>query len=120
MELLPPPGDTTSEDVPRPSAANLAQLWADQFQHLTTLSLAAAGGLLILIQSGISEPGRRWWIALLFFALAAVASISGQTAVVDSATRGLRPDASPRRARNAALMLLGGGIYMAVSHVRNG
>lgn len=41
--------------------ALLAQLWADQFQHMTTLALAGGGGLLVLLQTGIVSADKTFW-----------------------------------------------------------
>lgn len=46
----PAPPHPIAPSPPDPVA--LAQLWADQFQHLTTISLAGAGGMLILVETG--------------------------------------------------------------------
>src|SRR5690606_32315987 len=46
----PAPAEPSAPSPPDPVA--LAQEWADQFQHLTTISLAGAGGMLILVETG--------------------------------------------------------------------
>ena len=97
-----------------PDVALLAQLWADQFQHLTTLALAGGGGLLVLLQTGIVEVDRTFWIALVLFSLMATLSLIGQTAVVDDATRGLPPGKHARITRGLAMMVLGAAAYAAI------
>ena len=87
----------------------LAQLWADQFQHTTTLAVAAAGGLVILLQTGIVTLHRRWWASLTFFILSAVIGYAGQSAVVDDATRGAVPGRKARIMRMLAALSLGAG-----------
>ncbi len=90
-----------------PDVALIAQLWADQFQHMTTLALAGGGGLLVLLQSGIVAADRTFWVTLVLFALMATLSVVGQTSVVDDATKGLPPGRQARGARALALMVLG-------------
>jgi hypothetical protein len=87
----------------------LAQLWADQFQHVTTLAVAAAGGLLILPQTGLAKAEGQWWHAFALFILSAAVSFAGQTAVVDDATRGATPGRKARTMRALAALLLGAG-----------
>src|SRR5687768_10106470 len=61
--------NASTEAVPRrPDPIALAQLWADQFQHLTTLGVAGAGGVLILLQAHLVPQGGKWWLALGLFA----------------------------------------------------
>ena len=95
----------------------LAQLWADQFQHLATLGVAGAGGLLILLQAGLLDREEKWWLALGFFALTAVLSLYGQIIVVDEATLGRVPGTKPRALRGVALLCLGaaGGVVIGVT-----
>lgn len=85
----------------------LAQLWAGQFQHFTTLGVAGSGGVLVLLQTEIVPAEGRWWLALALFALTALVSAYGQIAVVDEATHGAPPGKKPRRLRGLALALLG-------------
>jgi lysylphosphatidylglycerol synthetase-like protein (DUF2156 family) len=92
--------------TPDPIAA--AQLWADQFQHLATLGVAGAGGVLVLLQAQLLATEGRWWFTLVLFAATAVFSMYGQIAVVDEATAGRAPEKKPRGLRMVALMCLGG------------
>lgn len=105
----------------QPSAAvdlvGLAQLWADQFQHFTTLGVAGAGGVMVLLQAELVPREGRWWLALTLFALTALVSTYGQVAVVDEATLGLAPGRKPRWLRGLALTLLGaagGSLFASV------
>jgi hypothetical protein len=93
----------------------LAQLWATQFQHFTTLGVAGAGGVLVLLQAELVPMEGRWWLALTLFALTALVSAYGQIAVVDEATLGILPGKKPRRLRGLALAFLGaaGGALFA-------
>ena len=103
MKTDPPPPADVSHVI------QLAQLWADQFQHITTLAVAAAGGLLILLQMGVTATQRRWWQAFALFVLSAVLSFAGQTAVVDDATKGAFPGRKARIIRGLAALCLGAG-----------
>ena len=92
----------------------LAQLWADQFQHMTTLAVSAAGGLLILLQAGLVKAGPRWWVAVLLFAFTGLLGMIGQTAVVDEATRGIIPGRAARVIRALVLFAFGSGGWLFV------
>lgn len=85
----------------------IAQLWAAQFQHLTTLGVAGAGGVLVLLQAQLIPSDARWWLALGLFAATALSSTYGQIAVVDEATDGKAPGKKPRALRGLALAFLG-------------
>jgi hypothetical protein len=92
----------------------LAQLWADQFQHMTTLAVAGAGGLLLMLQSNLVRVGNRWWVAMILMASAAMLGMIGQATVVDEATKGVPPGRGPRVIRGLALMAFGAGAYGVV------
>jgi hypothetical protein len=107
--------DTASDaDIGSRDHLALAHLWSAQFQHLTTLGVAGAGGVFVLIESGVVATGELWWVALAFFALTAVFSINGQIAVSDDAAREQAPGTKPRRLRGAALLCLGAASGAAV------
>ena len=89
----------------------LAQLWADQFQHMTTLAVAGAGGLLILLQVGVVSSSRHWWLSFALFAIAALLGMLGQATVVDDATAGSPPGRSVRVLRIGAFLAFGGAAY---------
>ena len=89
----------------------LAQLWADQFQHLTTLAVSGVGGLLILLQVELVKAGPRWWVALALFALAALLGMTGHAAVVDEATKGIPPSKSVRIVRGLVFATFGSASY---------
>jgi hypothetical protein len=97
-----------------PDVALIAQLWADQFQHMTTLALAGGGGLLVLLQTNIVTANRTFWITLILFALMATFSLVGQTSVVDDATQGRPPGMQTRLMRALALMTLGAAAMGAI------
>jgi len=115
---MPPDGTTTrpaaeidaapERAVPAPpDPLALAQLWTDQFQHLTTLSVAGAGGLLILLETQILVLGARWWFPFALFVMTAVLAMYGQITTVDDAARGHAPGRRARHVRSATLAALG-------------
>ena len=107
--------DPNSRDVVDPShVVALAQLWADQFQHLTTLAVSGAGGLLILLQVDLVKAGPRWWVTLGLFAFAALMGMTGQAAVVDEATKGIMPGRSSRLVRGLVFAAFGSASYSFV------
>jgi len=110
-----PPEPVTPDDRRPVDAVALAQLWASQFQHLTSIGVAGAGGVLVLLQAGIVPTEERWWLAIALFAVSAVISMYGQIAVVDEASAGLPPGRKPRALRGAAVACLGaaGGAALA-------
>jgi hypothetical protein len=112
-------GTTDAADPPRTplDPIALAQLWADQFQHLTTLGVAGAGGVLILVQAQLVAPAQRWWLALGLFAFTAIFSTYGQIAVVDEASEGRVPGRKPRVMRGLALACMGGAGGAALATV---
>ena len=89
----------------------LAQLWADQFQHLTTLAVSGAGGLLILLQVELVKAGPRWWVALGLFAFASLVGMTGQATVVDEATKGIPPGKTARILRGLMFATFGSASY---------
>ncbi|NZA27775.1 hypothetical protein H0E84_15460 [Luteimonas sp. SJ-92] len=98
----------------------LAQLWADQFRHLATVGVAAAGGVLILMQSQLIEVQTKWWLALGLFATGAVLAMQGQMGVVDGATAGKPPGRSARIVRAMAAASLGGGGGLVIGILTSG
>ena len=76
---------------------------------MTTLAVAAAGGLLIVVQTGLVAVQTRWWHAFALFVLCAAFSFAGQTAVVDDATRGVAPGRRVRVLRALGALALGAG-----------
>jgi len=93
----------------------LAQLWADHFQHLTTVGVAGAGGILILLQAKLFAANDRWWLALALFAATATLSMYGQIGVVDDASEGKLPGKKPRVLRALALASLGAAAGAALA-----
>jgi hypothetical protein len=73
--------------------------------------VSGAGGLLVLLQTGLVKAGGRWWFVLALFALAALLGMMGQSAVVDDATRGAPPGRAARLIRGFVLMAFGAGAY---------
>jgi len=90
-----------------PDVGVLPQLWADQFRHLTTLGIAGAGGVLVLMQAQLLDRG--WRVALALFLLSASIAMIGQVVVVDEASEGRLPRKKGRPLRNGALAFLGAG-----------
>ncbi len=111
--------DSTAASIPQDRPAvdpvALAHLWAGQFQHLTSIGVAGAGGVLIILQAELIPTERRSWMAIALFAASAVLSMYGQIAVVDEASKGLPPGKQPRVLRGLALACLGaaGGAALA-------
>ena len=104
--------DNASQEVVDTShVVALAQLWADQFQHLTTLAVSGVGGLLILLQVDLVKAGPRWWFALGLFALAALVGMTGQATVVDEATKGIAPGKTARLLRGLVFATFGSASY---------
>jgi hypothetical protein len=105
----------TAEGHPAVDPVALAQLWAGQFQHFTSIGVAGAGGVLVLLQAELIPTEQRWWLAIALFAASAVLSMYGQIAVVDEASAGLPPGRKPRALRGLALACLGaaGGAALA-------
>lgn len=101
----PPPPSPSQRGWDDPVA--IAQLWAGQFQHLTTVGVAGAGGVLVLLQAELIPSEQRWWLALALFAATSMLSIYGQIAVVDQASEGQAPGKKPRVLRAMALACLG-------------
>lgn len=108
-------GEPAAEHVAAADPVALAQLWADQFQHLATLGVAGAGGVLVLLQAQLIDTAGRWWLALVLFVLTAVFAMYGQIHVVDEATLHRLPGRRPRLMRGLALGCLGaaGGAALA-------
>ena len=98
----------------RANVVAIAQLWADQFQHLTTLAVSGAGGLLILLQVELVKAGPKWWATLGLFALAALMAMTGQATVVDEATKGITPGRSARVIRGLVFATFGSASYWFV------
>ena len=111
------PGDVTngrqrpSDVADKAHVVALAQLWADQFQHLTTLAVSGAGGLLILLQVDLVKLGPRFWVTFALFALATLTAMTGQAAVVDDATRGIAPARTARILRGLVFATFGSASY---------
>lgn len=102
------PASTTTSDV-----IALAQLWSDQFQHMTSLAVAGAGGMLLLLQVGVMKQPR-WWLSIVPFIVAAFLGITGQAWVVDEATNGVLPGRGLRVLRGLTFAAFGAGLYAAV------
>jgi hypothetical protein len=80
----------TSERVPEaPDPIALSRLWAEHFKYLTTLGVAGAGGVIIMLEAGIIPLEQTSWIALALFVATAVLSLLGQIGVVQPAAAAL-------------------------------
>jgi hypothetical protein len=111
---MPNSGAKSMGSGPPADVVALAQLWADQFQHMTTLAVAGSGGLLLMLEAGLVTARPGWWAAFLLFAIAALLGIIGQANVVDEATAGLPPGRSPRVLRNMVFLSFGSGAYWLI------
>jgi hypothetical protein len=101
--------------LPAPDPVALAALWADQFQHLATLGVAGAGGVLVLFQAELIRFDRGWGLSLALLALTAVLAMVGQLSVVDDATAGRPPGRGARVYRALAIAALGAAAGSAFS-----
>ena len=110
----PEVGPAAADRIDRSHVVALAQLWADTFQHLTTLAVSGAGGLLILLQVDIVKLGPRWWVTFALFALATLTAMAGQAAVVDDATNGIAPGRTARIVRGLVFATFGSASYAFV------
>jgi hypothetical protein len=115
------PGDSTAAPTSQGHRAvdhvALAQLWAGQFQHLTSIGVAGAGAVLVLLQAELIPTEQRWWLAIILFAASAVLSMYGQIAVVDEASSGHPPGKKPRALRGFALACLGAAAGAALATI---
>ena len=102
-------GAAAAEDAEIPDVVLVAQLWSKQFQHQTTLALAAAAGVLILVQAEIATAAAEWWTSLILFAISAGLSLLGQLSVLDEAMEGRLPSRQVRFVRMLAIVFLGAG-----------
>lgn len=121
--IAPTPRDSVTPATPYSTAPSLpdpvalAQLWADQFQHLTTISVAGAAGILILMETDVSVPTPiLWWLPFTFFALGAALASMGQLNVIDAASRAETRGRRARLMRHVALAAIemGGGALMTL------
>jgi len=108
--------DAPSERAARaqPDPIALEQLWTDQFQHVATLGVAGAGGMIILLQAQVYVPVPGWWLPFVSFIISAVLAMYGQSVTIDDASRGQAPGRKARMLRVAALTTLGfaGGLVV--------
>lgn len=91
------PPDHADADPPEVSADTVAQLFFDFLRQLSTLSLAAAGGTVTLMQTVLADAERRPILvgAVIALFLAALAALQTQQVLVERLarhTRTLRPD----------------------------
>jgi hypothetical protein len=110
-----PPIHRPDTVIVRWTMAHSPSCGAGQFQHLTSIGVAGAGGVLVLLQAELIPAEQRWWLAIVLFAASAVLSVYGQIAVVDGAFSGHAPGKKPRALRGFALACLGaaGGAALA-------
>ena len=114
MEPSEPPAPVRPEaaEPPRAEVAPelVYQLRFEQFKHVATLSVAAAGGVLILLQAGYLDSGYRSGAAVALFALAAAMSLFGQNALVDAIDAGRGWTRPAQVYLVLSFMLLGAGV----------
>lgn len=94
------------------------ELWAGHFQHLGTLSIAAAAGTLVLLQAGVFAPTWTLWAGLGGFVMGTAAAADGEFKVIDSFASGPVPLARLRlyRALVWGFIALGfAGVFAASS-----
>ena len=102
-----PPADGGREEVP-PGLTH--QLRFEQFKHVATLSIAAAGGTLALLQAGYIESGGKSGSAVALFAVAAALAVLGQDKLVDGLEAGRGRTRAARVFHGVSLAVLGAGV----------
>lgn len=120
----PPDGAGPLAQAPLPSATAagtsrppdiICQLWFEQLKQLAWLGVTAAGGTLLLLQSGYLSASTQSGTAVGVFAFAAVTAVLGQDKLVDHLTED-RPIGSTIRAfRLLSSILLGVGVGLLLA-----
>ena len=88
----------------------LFQLWSVQFQQLSWLGAAGAGGVLALVQAGFLSERIGATVSMAAFALAALVSVLGPMVLVDGVATGRDVRRGVRAYLIAAILLVGIGI----------
>jgi hypothetical protein len=117
-ESSAPPSEPSEAPAPASRLAELTyQLRFDQFKVLTSLSVAAAAGVLILMESGYVPTDLKSGLALGAFVLSTVASLSGQDTLIATLENGCTPSWKTKGWRIVATLMLGIGAGMLLQAV---
>ena len=96
--------------APRPVPEILLQLWSVQFQQLSWLGAAGAGGVLALVQAGFFTERIGATVSMASFALAALVAVLGPLLLADGVATGRDIRRTVRVHIMAAVLLVGIGI----------
>lgn len=95
---------------PAGNASIAWQLRFEQFRQIATLSVAAAGGVLVLLQAGYLASTIKSGAAVATFAVAAALSLLGQNTLVDNIEKGRGWTRGARTYLMLAFLLMGAGV----------
>ena len=89
----------------------------DYFKHLTSLSIFALGGILLITQNLAGEAVDKWKVFVVFglVSLAGVMAFHGASEVVGAKTAGKAVGKSIYRLRSVAPLVLGAGVGVFLS-----
>ena len=90
------------------------ELRFEQYRQVATSSIAAAGGVLILLQAGYLEPGRTTIMAFATFALASATAIFGQDKLIEGLEKGRGRTRAAKGYLYITFMLIGAALAMIV------
>ena len=107
---------------PMPSEPNVPsgltyQLRFEQFKQIATLAVAAAGGVLILLQAGYVESTFKSGAVVAAFALSASLALFGQDKLVEGLEAGKGRTQTARLLLFVSFALLGAGIGVLIQLV---
>ena len=107
---------------PMPSEPNVPsgltyQLRFEQFKQIATLAVAAAGGVLILLQAGYVESTFKSGAVVAAFALSASLALFGQDKLVEGLEAGKGRTQTARLLLFVSFALLGAGIGVVIQLV---
>ena len=100
-----------------PSHADGDMLLYDYFKHLTSLSIFALGGILLLVKDIEPEALQHFKVFAVFALVSAagVGAFHGASELVKAKTTGVAPGKIVYRLRAVAPLLLGGGVGVFLS-----
>lgn len=110
--LVTPDRDDASAEREGAPPGLTYQLRFEQFRHIATLSVAAAGGTLIMLQAGYVETSFTSGTAVALFALAAALSLIGQDKLLDGLESGRGRTRAARILLGVTMAILGAGVGM--------